>query len=118
MHKHSMTAPTLQKTGEQAVLDSKHTSYKSIAHWQTNLAAANIAILDNPINKSERPQWTFPRQAYTSNRSNFRTEYMNNLGTYGDNPIKKLNADSEKLDIIENDLTYVTFNLLRIIHKF
>lgn len=58
------------------------------AHWKSSYNGAIEAQAGNPILKSQRPEWSLPRQAYQSKRSFFYTESMRAFGTYGDNPIK------------------------------
>jgi len=40
--------------------------------------------------------WSLPREAYTSDRSYFRSEYLNSYGKMGDNP----------RDVLPHDATY------------
>jgi hypothetical protein len=90
----SQTSAALRTTGQLA---SQDTLYKSTKHWKTNYGNNNNEMVTNPINKSERPLWSYPRQAYTSGRGTFQSQYMSQLGTYGHNPRKILNQDSDKM---------------------
>jgi len=58
--------------------------------------------------RSERPVWSLPREAYTSKRSYFKTEYGNSIGTYGQNPRDKLPSDSTKQSNEIHELTMGT----------
>jgi len=57
------------------------------------------------VTKSERPLWSYNRQAYSSKRSYFHTEYQKSLGTYGHNPRNKLPADATKTLNENHELT-------------
>lgn len=64
--------------------------------------------LEKPTTVSQRPIWSLPRQAYSSKRSYFHTEYSKSLGTYGHNPRNKLNAESDKMKNEHHELTMGT----------
>ena len=59
----------LAKAGEQAV------GSKATSHWKTNSQATNESQMANPVSVSERPLWSYNRQAYSSKRSYFQTEF-------------------------------------------
>lgn len=40
-------------------------------HWKTNLQHANETQMSQPVSVSQRPVWSYPRQAYSSKRSFF-----------------------------------------------
>jgi len=61
--------------------------------------------LSQPGQRSERPQWSLPRQAYTSKRSFFVTENMKSFGQYGHNPRDKLNEKHDKMETELHELT-------------
>ena len=61
-----------------------------------------------PVTVSERPLWSYPRQAYTSKRGYFHTEFQMSLGTHGHNPRNKLPQESEKQANEHHDLTVGT----------
>jgi len=65
----------------------------------------NEQTLQQPAQRAERPIWSLPRQAYSSKRSYFKTEYHNSLGTYGHNPRDKLNEQHTAMQNEENELT-------------
>ena len=44
-------------------------------HWKTNSQQTNESQLAAPVSVSERPIWSYPRQAYSSKRSFFQTEF-------------------------------------------
>jgi hypothetical protein len=52
--------------------------------------------------------WSLPREAYTSNRSYFRSEYLNSYGANGHNPRDLLPHDATKQSHATNDLTMGT----------
>lgn len=80
----------------------------SAAHWGSvykNEVEQNSKLA--PI-KSERPIWSLPREAYSSKRSYFKSEYQNSLGTFGHNPRDELPSDSQKQSHKVHDLTMGT----------
>ena len=64
-------------------------------HWKTNSQSTNEQQLSNPITVSERPVWSYPRQAYSSKRGYFQTEFQKSIGTHGHQPRNKLPAEAE-----------------------
>lgn len=63
------------------------------AHWKSSYNGAIEAQAGNPVLRSQRPDWSLPRQAYQSKRSFFYTENMRAFGNYGDNPLKTLSSE-------------------------
>jgi hypothetical protein len=61
-----------------------------------------------PVSVSERPIWSYPRQAYSSKRSFFQTEFQMSIGTYGHNPRAKLPTDSDFQGNEHHELTVGT----------
>jgi hypothetical protein len=59
-------------------------------------------------NQSSRPTWSINRQAYTSGRGTYKTEFQSAIGTHGTKPRDKLNFDTEKIDNIEDELNVGT----------
>lgn len=59
-------------------------------HWKSTYSNVIDESLQQPVQKSLRPEWSLPRQAYSSKRSFFFTEQMKSFGNYGDNPLKRL----------------------------
>lgn len=68
-----------QTTGNMSNGTTQHwkSSYKNTIEESTNQAGQ----------RSQPPEWSLPRQAYTSKRSYFVTESMKSFGTYGNNPL-------------------------------
>lgn len=62
----------------------------------------------NPVSVSQRPLWSYPRQAYSSKRSYFQTEFQKSIGTYGHNPRAKLPHDAEFQGNEHHELTVGT----------
>lgn len=67
----------------------------STSHWKTNSQMTNESQMAAPVTVSERPLWSYNRQAYTSKRGYFETEFQKSIGTHGHNPRAKLNGDAE-----------------------
>lgn len=85
---------SLSKAGATAIgLDTKPSYIKgngTTQHWKSTYNQEVEHSLTQPVQKSVRPEWSLPRQAYQSKRSFFYTESMKSYGSYGDNPLKKL----------------------------
>jgi len=62
------TETMLQKAGEQSLGNTTK-------HWKTNSQHTNETQLASHLTVSERPLWSYPRQAYSSKRSYFQTEF-------------------------------------------
>ena len=75
------------------------------SHWKSTYNGVVEERLSKDRQRSERPLWSLPRQAYSSKRSYFHTEYMKSLGTYGHNPRDKLNHGHEKMENENHELT-------------
>ncbi len=58
--------------------------------------------------KSRRPLWSINREAYSSSRGLYSTEFHESFGKYGENPREKIAADAKQLSHIKNDLTVGT----------
>lgn len=108
-----MQDEALSKAGKSAVefnktgMSGASSSSKALAtsHWKTMYQGTVEQTLSQPAQRSERPQWSLPRQPYSSKRSFFLTENMKSFGQYGYNPREKLNQDSEKLEAELHELT-------------
>jgi len=94
-------APTLSNAGAQ-------TLGGTTKHWNSIYFQNNDETLSMDYHKSERPIWSLPRQAYSSKRSLFKTEYSRSLGTYGYNPRDKLNHEHTKLTNEKDELNIGT----------
>ena len=57
---------------------------------------------------SERPLWSYPRQAYTSKRGYYQTEFQKSIGTHGHVPRNKLPQESEMQGNEHHELTVGT----------
>ena len=95
------TAPTLQDAGSKSLAGTT-------SHWKSNYKANNDDQLSKPVTKSDRPIWSYPRQAYSSKRGYYHTEYQKSLGTYGHNPRAKLPSDASKTMNEHHELTVGT----------
>lgn len=78
--------------------------YKTTTHWKTNYQNTNEeGTMKDGGKRAERPLWSYPRNAYTSSRGNYTSEYKEAMGTYGHNPMAKIDANSTKLSNAVND---------------
>lgn len=80
----------------------------STNHWKSNYHAVNDEQFSNHATKSTRPEWSINRQAYSSKRSYFHTEYSKSMGTFGQNPRDKLNNESERMQNEHHELSMGT----------
>ena len=97
----SKTEKMLQKAGEESLGNTTK-------HWKSNYVNTNETQMAAPVTVSERPLWSYPRQAYTSKRGYFQTEFQMSLGTHGHNPRNKLPQDSEMQGNEHHELTVGT----------
>ena len=95
------TETMLQKAGSAALGNTT-------SHWKTNSQQTNESQLAAPVTVSQRPVWSYPRQAYSSKRGYFQTEFQKSMGTHGHNPRNQLNADSEVQGNQAHELTVGT----------
>jgi hypothetical protein len=88
----------INKSGKenfQATNMSEQRPVTAAAFWKSQYNAVAENTLSRPMIKSNRPEWSLPRHAYTSQRTFFVTENMRSYGTYGSKPIEKINKDSD-----------------------
>ena len=90
------------RVGEQAVKSG------SSSHWATTYRAEVESTLNKESQKSRPPMWSLPREAYTSGRSHFASEYNLNYGPNGSNPRDELPHDASKQSHAVTDLTMGT----------
>ena len=91
----------LQKAGEKTLAGAT-------SHWKTNSQQTNESQMAAPVTVSERPLWSYNRQAYSSKRSYFQTEFQKSIGTYGHNPRNKLPTDAAAQGNENHELTVGT----------
>ena len=91
---------TLTNAGETV---AKHT--QPVNHWIASSKAVNDAVEASEKIKSRRPLWSINRQAYTSSRGRYVTEFNDAFGKHGHNPRDELPSDSTKQVNKVNDLT-------------
>ena len=80
----------------------------STSHWKSNSQMTNEQQMAAPVTVSERPLWSYNRQAYTSKRGYFHTEFQKSLGTHGHNPRAKLPEEAESQANEHHELTVGT----------
>ena len=97
----SKTNEMLQNAGQQSL-------GTSTSHWKSNSQMTNENQMASPVTVSERPLWSYNRQAYSSKRGYFHTENQMSLGTYGHNPRAKLPGESEMQQNEHHELTVGT----------
>lgn len=61
------TSDMLAKAGQSAV--------NPTSHWKTNSQQTNETQMNSRFSASERPVWSYNRQAYSSKRGYFQTEF-------------------------------------------
>ena len=77
------------KVGEQAMGGS-------VSHWTTTYRAEVESNLQKEPIRSRPPMWSLPREAYSSQRGFWKTEFNMSYGANGDNPRDKLPHDATK----------------------
>ena len=92
---------TLKEAGAQTLSGTTQ-------HWQSVYSHANDVRTQQDPNPSYRPLWSINRQAYTSSRCLFASEYHRTLGNYGHNPRSKLNGESTKMTVEVDELSIGT----------
>lgn len=80
----------------------------SASHWNTTYKAEVQSTVDKEAIKSRPPMWSLPREAYTSGRSHFASEYNLTYGPNGSNPRDELPHDATKQSHATHDLTMGT----------
>lgn len=92
LSKAGATALGLDNAAPDATM-SKTLGSGTTSHWKSTYKNAVETSLTQPQQKSSPPEWSLPREAYTSKRSYFVTESMKSFGTYGNNPLQKLRSE-------------------------
>jgi hypothetical protein len=91
---------TFSKTGTMALQNEGPTMEKNIQsatqHWQSVYRAVTSETTSRPRIISNRPTWSLNRIGYSSSRGTYKTEFTENIGTYGHNPRNLLPRDAEK----------------------
>lgn len=113
---HTKRGQTMMMSGQNTFATAgAQTLSGTTQHWKSVYNQANDVTLSQENNRSRRPEWSMNRQAYSSKRSWFETEYARSLGIYGHNPRDKLNAQSteQKVDVdaLNIGTAKTTFNI-------
>ena len=95
------TESMLQKAGTAALGNAT-------SHWKTNSQQTNESQMAAPVTVSQRPVWSYNRQAYSSKRGYFQTEFQKSIGTHGHNPRAKLDGNAEFQGNEHHELTVGT----------
>jgi hypothetical protein len=66
------------------------------SHWKSSYKEIVKIVEEGERNPSSRPTWSINRQAYSSGRGLYKTEFSEAIGTHGNKPRDKLNAESDK----------------------
>ena len=74
-------------------------------HWITTQKNINDQVDAMEKIKSRRPLWSINRQAYSSSRGRYVTEFADSFGLKGHNPRNILPPDATKQENKNNDLT-------------
>lgn len=99
---------TLSRAGETVAKN-----VNPVSHWKAISKAVNEKTTEGERIKSVRPMWSINRQAYSSSRGMYTTEFMDSMGKHGHNPRNILNADSEKAENKLNELSVGTTKVTR-----
>ena len=77
-------------------------------HWKTNKQMTDESQMAAPVTVSTRPIWSYNRQAYSSKRGYYQTEFQTSIGTHGHNPRVKLPSEAESQGNEHHELTVGT----------
>ena len=66
------------------------------SHWIATYKNTNDCVDASEKIKSRRPLWSINRQAYTSSRGKYMTEFADAYGNHGHNPREILPGDATK----------------------
>jgi hypothetical protein len=94
---------TLTSAGDKVAQNVAPTS-----HWKSSYKEIVKTVENGEWNQSSRPTWSINRQAYSSGRGTYKTEFQSSIGTNGMKPRDKLNFESETMDNKEDELTVGT----------
>lgn len=94
---------SLTKAGETVAKNANPTS-----HWGSTYKAVVKEVEEGEKIKSRRPLWSINRQAYSSSRGNYTSEFADAIGNFGKNPRDDLPGDSTKQGNKNNQLTVGT----------
>lgn len=75
------------------------------SHWIPTYKSTNDTVDEAEKIKSRRPLWSINRQAYSSSRGRYVTEFADAFGKHGHNPRDVLPSDSTKQVNKVNDLS-------------
>ena len=62
------------------------TSITPAAHWSSTYKNVSNSVANGGWNPSRRPTWSINRQAYSSGRCNYLSEFQDSVGKHGHNP--------------------------------
>ena len=97
------------KTGSSGFANvGQQTLANSAAHWRSTYKAQIESSLEQQPSRVSRPLWSLPREAYSSQRAFFKTEYHSSFGKQGEDPRDKLPHDATKMTNAVHELTMGT----------
>ena len=79
-----------------------------VEHWESTYKHYANEVAQADKLKSRRPLWSINREAYSSSRGLYSTEFHEAFGKFGDKPRDRIPGDAIKLIHIKNDLTVGT----------
>ena len=85
---------------------SKHIG--ATEHWKSTYRGTTAESAQRERLVSTRPLWSINRQAYSSSRGTYKTEFQETFGKQGHNPRNILNKESTKQSNAVNELTMGT----------
>ena len=81
------------------------------AHWQSTYRGTTAESATREKLVSRRPLWSINRQAYSSSRGTYKTEFQETIGKNGHNPRDVLPHDATKQSNQKNELTMGTLKV-------
>ena len=100
------TKPMMQLSAAPARVAVNHP--QTTSHWISNYRNVSNIVASRERVPSRRPTWSINRQAYSSARCNYMTEFGDSIGKYGHNPRDNLPFEATKQANKNNELTVGT----------
>ena len=85
--------------GSMRLTNAGQTMSKNInptQHWKSTYKNVVDTVTSRDQIKSRRPLWSINRQAYSSQRGQYKTEFADSFGNHGHNPRDVLPADATR----------------------
>ncbi|TNV72348.1 hypothetical protein FGO68_gene16976 [Halteria grandinella] len=99
---------TVSQSSASSLSSASTTKPLPTSHWKSTYQGVVQETLSKPASQSKRPEWSLPRQAYTSQRTFFVTEGQRSYGVYGSKPTDRINQETGQIENPVHELTVGT----------